>query len=355
MNRNKALKNAFIALLISIITLLVISSFTGTQDILKLLKAKNLSILLFSFGIFFLVMIIDSLRTIIISKILGYNIGFFVALRNSILFYFISDITPLAAGGQPYQIYHYTKYGLKGSDSTNIVISRFVEYIFTSTIIGFIGYIYLRSSGVIGLIGKGSSLFLLAFIMSIFSGLFVLIPMIYPKSLLYFSKFLNFKFVGPLLKFFKIKADKIETFMEDNIEKFDLSMKTLWKKNLYVMFVDILLGFVDILLQALSLYVVFRWFGIEVTYLHIFGIFVLLNLVVYYVPTPGASGGLESVYLLIFYNMLNASKIDVMSSIALWRIATFYFVIIIGFVVFIMENTMKGVQRNEDSSACRNV
>ena len=355
MNNGKVIKNTFIALLISVITILVIFSLTGIQNIVKLLTGKNIYILFISFLTFFSVVLIDSFRSMIVSRALKSKISFFAALRNSILFYFISDITPLAAGGQPYQIYHYTKYGIDSIHSTNIVISRFVEYIFTSTIIGFLGYIYLRSVGVIGLIGRTSSLFLLAFIVSVASGIFILIPMVYPKFIIHLSKILNLKFVLFFLKKLKLDSKEIQRKVEEKVKKFDLSIKILWKENFGVMLLDISLGVLDIFLQVLSLYIIFRWFGINVAFLDIFGIFVLLNLIVYYIPTPGASGGLEGVYYLVFSNLLTLTDNTVLSSIAVWRIATFYFIIIIGFIVFIIENKLKGVKKDENSGFNSNV
>jgi uncharacterized protein (TIRG00374 family) len=354
MKNSKVLKNTFVALLISIITIFVIFSFLGLNELLRVLNTKNLYIITFSFSIFFCVILVDSFRSVIVSKTLGFKIKFFPALRNSILFYFISDITPLAAGGQPYQIYHYKKYGLSGTHSTNIVLSRFVEYIFTSTIVGFFAYIYLRSIGLIGLIGNGSSLFLIAFLFSMASGIFILIPMVYPKFLIYLSKLANLKFVSFLLKKFKIDPDDIQSKTEENVKKFDDSIKSLWRENFKIMVVDISLGVLDIFLQVLSLYVVFNWFGITPPFLNVFGIFVLLNLIVYYVPTPGASGGLESVYFLIFSNFLNIKSNLVLSSILVWRISTFYLIIALGFITFIIENSLKGVD-NENSSTDSNI
>ncbi len=350
MNNKKAIKNTFIALLISVVTLLVIFSFLGFKNLTNFLSGKYIYILFLSFFLFFMVMIIDSFRTILVSRALGYKLSFFTALRNSILFYFISDITPLSAGGQPYQVYHYSKYGLSGSDSTNIVVSRFVEYIFTSTFIGFVGYIYLHASGFISFSNRTSYLFLLAFTVSAASGVFILISMVYPQFLIHLTKLANLKPIAFLMKRLGLNEEKLRKKLDDWVKKFDVSIKRLWKKNFYIMLIDIFLGLMDIFFQVMSLYIIFKYFGIHSNFLDIFGVFVLLNLIVYYVPTPGASGGLESVYFLVFSSLLNIKNDNVMLSITIWRIATFYFIIFIGFVIFLIENKLKGEGRNEKDS-----
>jgi len=49
--------------------------------------------------------------------------------------YFFNNITPMAAGGQPFQIYHLTKIGADAKAATNIVVSRYLEFVFTSLIL----------------------------------------------------------------------------------------------------------------------------------------------------------------------------------------------------------------------------
>ena len=67
----------------------------------------------------------------------------------------------------------------------------------------------------------------------------------------------------------------------------------------------------------------------------------LLNMVVYYIPTPGASGSIEGAYQILFSSITGNSK-GVLISIIGWRFATYYLQIIIGGIFSFFYNIKRG-------------
>jgi uncharacterized membrane protein YbhN (UPF0104 family) len=60
----------------------------------------------------------------------------------------------------------------------------------------------------------------------------------------------------------------------------------------------------------------------------------LLNLVVYYIPSPGASGGLEGVYTMVFTLYTGQPQLSFIA-VTVWRFATYYLQIFFGLIVFL--------------------
>ncbi|ACJ74723.1 conserved hypothetical protein [Thermosipho africanus TCF52B] len=222
----------------------------------------------------------------------------------------------MSIGGQPYQIYHLSKVGVKTEDATNIVISRTLEMSFVVLIIDILSIrpilsAYPKSFGL--------SLILTGFIVSFSISLLILIG------------FINKKFLEKILSFFgKFSREKLER--EKIIEWIDSlheSIKILWVKNPWILVLDVILYFVTILLYTYIFYIfVDKFSGIE--YLYLLGIISLLNSVAYYIPTPGSSGGIEGTYQIVFSQILGP---DVsIRIITVYRVVTFYIPLLLGSV-----------------------
>jgi len=56
----------------------------------------------------------------------------------------------------------------------------------------------------------------------------------------------------------------------------------------------------------------------------------LVNTVAYYAPTPGASGGIEGMYQLVFSPIVGSEAVG--AAILLWRIFSYYIPILIGLI-----------------------
>ncbi|WP_170128436.1 lysylphosphatidylglycerol synthase transmembrane domain-containing protein [Thermosipho africanus] len=315
-NRSKKsiFKKVFISLIISFSMIILFQFFYSTQ--VSFLRDLLTIEFLISLLILVIIYLIDTMRLSMLLKFFKYNLPFKETFKNIFFGKFISYITPMSIGGQPYQIYHLSKIGVKTEDATNIVISRTLEMSFVVLIIDILSIrpilsAYPKSFGL--------SLILTGFIVSFSISLLILIG------------FINKKFLEKILSFFgKFSREKLER--EKIIEWIDSlheSIKILWIKNPWVLILDIILYFVTILLYTYIFYIfVDKFSGIE--YLYLLGIISLLNSVAYYIPTPGSSGGIEGTYQIVFSQILGP---DVsIRIITVYRVVTFYIPLLLGSV-----------------------
>ncbi|GAB6188673.1 TIGR00374 family protein [Marinitoga arctica] len=309
------------SIIIGVFVILFIQKFYKTDIIKEIYKIKIWDIVIVFF-IYFLGYILDSIRYMIIIKQFGKKISFFTLLYNNIMGLFFSSITPFAAGGQPYQIYHLNKHGLDIEHSTNIVVSRFITAMILNLSIAL--FSYKKVINVLYGTTFESALINLGLIIS--SGITFLI----------LSVFINSNLIVKFLNLFKLK--KIEKLKNKYIEwskKLKNSIKFLWNEKFHIMILDILLNLIVLSLQAYSLFYLFtKYANLAINldnFFIVFGTMMLLNMVVYYIPTPGASGTIEASYQLIFSSILKIHS-GVLLSIIGWRFSTYYLQIFLGIV-----------------------
>ena len=85
------------------------------------------------------------------------------------------------------------------------------------------------------------------------------------------------------------------------------NVRTLWSEKTWVMVLDTLLGVGNTFLHAYSLQFVLEGVvGLKLSFLAVLITYVILWQVVFYVPTPGASGSVEGAFALVFAGMTNA-------------------------------------------------
>jgi len=98
---------------------------------------------------------------------------------------------------------------------------------------------------------------------------------------------------------------------------------------------------VNLSLQGFSL-----WFSLQTFALNIPNpavvamLFILTNLVIYMLPTPGASGGVEGAYTLVF-NFFASDIQAVAVAVFMWRFATFYLHLLFQLVVYTLYQKSK--------------
>lgn len=333
MKKNKIIKNLIIVLILGMVINIIFSLYTDFGKMLDNLKEVKLNFVLIPFFIYIVVYIIESIRLKIVLNVFNYKISFKDSFFNNVMGYFFSFLTPLATGGQPFQIYHLKALNIKARESSSIIISRFVE-----NIISIIAIVMIFLGKVLNIVyttNLNRKILFLGLITSLFFAFFFLIFLMRPDYIGKFAKKIeNTKFISFLEKKFR-KKDLSEKINKWTMELKD-SVSTLWKKNLYIMILDILLGMVVLLLQVYSMYFIFyEIMKIQMNFFEFSLIYFLLLLVSFYVPTPGASGGIESVFILVFLDFFSSKSLIVLS-VFLWRISTYYLQILFQFIIFIL-------------------
>lgn len=249
---------------------------------------------------------------------------------NNVMGFFFTAVTPLAAGGQPYQIWHLNEsIGVDYEHGMNIMVSRFLETMFTNFFVAIIFY-----NSIINSLSKGNistKLIQLGLITSLAVTIFILILFVKSKIIIKIVQLLE------KIKIFRKKNWSLK--LENWIVELKKSIKFLWNEKLYIMMLDIFLGVVLLMVQAYSLYYFVITFtpDLTISYWKIFGGMSLLNMVVFYIPTPGASGSTEGAYH-IFLSSLTGNSKAALTAVFGWRFSSYYMQIIFGSLLLFINN-----------------
>ncbi|WGS65028.1 lysylphosphatidylglycerol synthase transmembrane domain-containing protein [Marinitoga aeolica] len=329
-NKKNIIKNLIFVLALGLGINIIFSFYTDFGKMGEALKTIKLGYFLIPFFVYIVVYLIESLRLTIVLRLFKYKISFKDSFFNSAMGYLFSYLTPLASGGQPFQIYHLKTLNVKARESSSIIISRFVEN--TISIIIIILIFIRRVLDIVYTTNLNRKILFLGLVTSLFFAIFFLFFLIRPDYIGKFAKKIETtKFIILLEK--KFNKQKLS----EKINKWTIELKNsvtiLWRENLYIMILDIFLGLIVLLLQAYSMYYLFfKIIKIDMNFFEFSLIYFLIMLVSFYVPTPGASGGIESAYILVFLDFFKNKSLIVLS-IFLWRISTYYLQIFFLFIL----------------------
>ncbi len=242
---------------------------------------------------------------------------------------FFDGITPSSSGGQPYQIYAFSKENIKVIDGTNIAIQNFIVYQIALVLLGLIAVLsnkYLNLFDDLGVIKK---LILLGFIINVLViiGLF---------SLAFMKKFNKFivKTIVKVLSKLKIIKNKEEIIKNLNttVENFHDGAIILMK-NKFEFIKTIFFNFVALIL----------FYSIPVIIIYGLGDYTSMNilesiiasahvmLIGSFIPIPGASGGLEYAFSQFYGVFITGTTLTLV--MLLWRTLTYYLGVIIGAIL----------------------
>ena len=338
--RSTLLRNVVIALVAGFGTVFIIFMLIkGLRVTEEIPRFSFLEAMLY-FSIFFAVFLIDSTRTVILSHFLSDPFPFSKALENSILGYFFAYITPFSAGGQPFQIYHLSREGMRSENASVIILTRWVNmlvFLSLSSVIFAFKYLKYIQVGVplldklIWVIIMGSVVFSAVIVFSI----------LFPPVSALLIKVINALHMEKLYKFFVHRHLKKDLqSLSEWLSTFYNAVHNIWIKKTYIVLLDMAFGVMDLGVIFFVLYSaivhssalvnsVFR-----LSFLDLSAIFILLSFIVYYVPTPGASGGVEGGFFAVLSRYGNSAA--VMRGILMWRISTYYFTILLGLVILLI-------------------
>ncbi|ODN31065.1 lysylphosphatidylglycerol synthase transmembrane domain-containing protein [Fervidobacterium thailandense] len=330
MNLKKILLNILISVLIGFSIVTIIGIISAKQDLISALKLFPKYAILNLLVLLVIDYLLHALRLHFILIGLGYRVRFLDCLENVFYTVYFSFVTPMSIGGQPFQIYHLTRLGVKAYDATNVSISRMfigVSIVFFVDIL-FIKRVLSILKGTVGL-----TVVLVGF------GISVLI------TLLGLLVFLNKTWLYGVLRFVQkvTKSQKLrdrERAILEWIGKMSSSTKYLFSKAFWAVILDFLIGLVGSAIVAYQLkYALESVSHAQVPLFTFWGIVTMLNSVVYYVPTPGSSGGIEGFYQLVFSKLYGSKA--AMSGILVFRLVTYYLVVFLG-TIFIWRFTRIG-------------
>ncbi len=335
-SKSKPNKRSLVRLIIIVIVIgaaanILISFFLDSDRLIESIRKIRLIAFIIPFLAYLLINVIDSIRVKLVLWQLNYKIPTLQAFFNSVIGIFITNLTPLAAGGQPFQIYHLSSQGVDLKTSTNVILSRFVEQ--AMLLMAIVLLSIPRIIKITATLNIGSVVIYIAlFFTFVFAMLFLLL-LIRPNTVGNLAIKLEHSFIGKIVHKFSKKRDWAERLFKWSHELRD-EVHFLWTHKTVVMIVDTFLGLVVLLLQASSLFFVFRI--ILKSDISLFETFITFNIIwqiIFYIPTPGASGSIEGAFALVFSGLTGAPE-KTLVSVFVWRFSTYYLHILFGGIIF---------------------
>ena len=304
------------------------------ENITSFADLKNLKIYFLPvlFGIFALVMLLDTHRTNFFLKRSGSRSRPALCYKMCAIGKYYDNITPMSTGGEPAQIFYMKNRGLSASDSISVPLARYVVSQISWMIVGLTAVFVIIFTGVmdanailiIGLVG--------------FAANFTITSLCLFLSM---NKKLGTKLVTGILKLLK-KMHIVKNYEKqyekvmDTVSGYQSTMqkyaKNIWS-FLYAIFISILI----FILTYTMPYIIYLMFGgtdhsLWINML-VFG--VIVELASSIIPIPGGSGMNEISFSVYFANIFPAGT--VFWGLLFWRFMTYYIYILQGLFITIYD------------------
>lgn len=259
----------------------------------------------------------------------------FLSYKVSSMGLYYDNITPFAVGGQPFQIFYLVNRGVKPSIATGIPLAK---TIFSQLALVVAGVCVLIFSKIIA--GGLSKVTYYAAVMGIVVQLVLTLSIL----LLAISKRIAPAIVKGILKFLakiKIIKNSEQTFSRvmEFVREYQLTMQYLMTSPF-----TFLLAALDtfVLMCAricIPFFIVCAFVGFDIQlYGTVFIITILIDAIMSYIPWPGASGVAEASFVMLFsHPLINLSGSDLVWAMLLWRICTYYILLLQGVVIILYD------------------
>ena len=331
----RAFRFALIAVLLGFGVNAVLSIFIDQAQFLHALRNVRVIYFVIPFLLYVLSQVVDSLRLMFVAFQFKIRLSFVQAFYNSAVGTFFNNITPLTAGGQPFQIYHLSSVGVPVATSTNVIVSRFVEQAMTTLCISLA--FLTQISWIASSLGVASRFMYVALGVSLCATMLLLtvivLLLIRPGFVTRLAIRLERTSVGQFL----VRASGSHNWalkLHRWFHRLRESVRMLWREKTLVVVLDVLLGIANIVLHAYALQFVLEGVvGVKLSFWALLLTFVILWQVVFYVPTPGASGSVEGAFSLVYAGMTGALGPTVIA-IFVWRFASFYLLLVFDGLVY---------------------
>ena len=322
-------------LIILAIVLIVQLSGNAKSVIAPTINWKYIALLI---GVVAGLILVDTLKILVMIHASTKKFRPFLAYKTSALGKYYDNITPMSTGGQPFQIFYMNKRGIRGDVATGIPLVKFIMWQITYVIICSFVLIY-------NTVEFGGSVANPIIITIAWIAIAVNLIMFLTVVLLSISKKTGPRIVIAILKLLS-KMHIIKNYQKTfrKVMRFVLNyqktFRNLLKKPL-VLIVELLLAATDIIVYNLIPFIVCLAFvpksvilAKDITLFKTFIQAVMCSLSLFFVPTPGSSGGAEGVFWAIFGGLFGG---EVIWPVLVWRIATYYIYLLQGLLVLVYD------------------
>ncbi len=349
-NKKKLISNLIFLALLTILVFVLIFNVGDFNEIIDSFSkiGANYQYLLIAFGLVLLYFLLWPFSQCIYGKALNAEATVGESYLIGCSEHFYNGITPFAAGGQPFQIYSYTKCHVKTAKGTGIILASFVTFMLATNAFALGSLIFARRlwDGFVLLEAQAFFFVSIAGVTLNFLVLLFMFALGTSKKLRHFMvnlvvKIANWKIFHNekrklMYRFGNFLNKQIPVFEEycSNAQRAFKEVFTHKKATFFALLVKL----IDMAVYYMVPFFLLKAVGVEIGYENLvvitFTTSFAINAVVW-MPTPGATGGVEFAFAFAVAAAVG-TKIDSYSVSLLWRLLTFYFTIILSFIMNIV-------------------
>lgn len=322
----------FNVLLIVALTLIVLylTLQGNTEELIQTFRNANLGWVLLILALVLLIRILSGCSTKIETNLTHPEHTLWQSVVNAMTGGFFSAITPSATGGQFAQVYIFRIYGVPMSDSIGILWMDFIIYQ-AVMLLSVLLLIILRLPTFLMNYSRFFSLVILGFIVNaaVIVGLWALFT--FPKFYTWImTTGIN---IGSKLHLIK-EPEKARSEINVQLKRFQEEV-TILKSNRTMVLKSAACNFIRLMIYYSLPFFCAKALNVEVHVSQLLDILALssfVSMINAFIPLPGAAGGTEATFLLMFSTIF--SSVDTRAMMLLWRFTSYYFDMILGALVF---------------------
>lgn len=326
-----------IFLIITVLTIIVIMTLTLDRETWKALRQFRVPFFIVCIALWVLYIYMDGLRVQILSAALGRRVSIRTAIAVITSGLFLAAVTPFQTGGLPVQLYILKKEGISLGKGSVILLFRGILELFIFIFVVPLIYAHYR-----GLLTGNITQALMRYLLIIYavSMVLLLILLLKPSML----KRLLYRFYFFLKRRRVVKSRKLLRFFRRifiEAADFRYSLRLYFSKKILML----LLAFAVTVISYLALFLIapmmLYGLGVQAPILEAIYLQLILKFLLFFVPTPGASGVSEAAFVSLFKRIAPVNLLGVY--VVLWRFFTFYIGATVGGIVII-----RMLQRGEE-------
>jgi len=351
-NTNKR-KNIFWAIFFMLLNVGLLFYLISSDEDLQgdVSGAKDFNILILLGALLFMIayIAIDIIKTYQMIKFFTGRREILLSIKITVIGKYYDEITPLATGGQPFQIYELTKAGISGVHASGVILIKYFIYQAAFFLYGLLSLAAILIAGVQFTVPQ-YILFIIALFINALIPFTVYYLAVQNKST---SKLISFFLrIGEKLKIVKNKEAAMEK-VNNTVSEFSNAFNLLKNDSKQVGKL-IILTLIEAGLYLSIPFVVYLSYNPAIVsdpaFLKIMIKYITMFIFIYFVmsifPLPGGSGAAEFGFKWFLGSFFLSGSVSI--AIILWRGITYYMPIFVGFIV-VIKDILKKFRFKENS------
>ncbi len=288
----------------------------------------------------------DTIMYLIACRDMGVPQSLFDGVITTMIGFFYSALTPLASGGQPFQIIQMRSRGINVGTSTSVLMVKFMAWHIALTVFGALGFVLC--SGL--LLSESTTIFIMfifGYLLHAFCAFTGILLMIRPAIVQRGGNGV-IGFLGrTLLKKRPERAEKMRAAWDGFVSDYKQAVTFALQHRRDMVFI-VFTALVEVAAYLSTTYFVYRGLGFSEVNVCIMTLMqAALSISVAYIPLPGASIATEGGFYAIFSRYFGDSRLVGM---LIWRALTYYLTILLGLFAVLIDGFRESKRKKPDTN-----